>query len=344
MSERSKYPLYLRLLFGRFRWQMLHRKRVRKICSSFSVLYEPLSVFLALVLIVASRYLLYSTAGIHYLRQVVARATPGEYLLGLALLITVVFIHEFGHAAAQVRYGLKTGSIGFQLYFYIPAFYADVSNSWSLKPRQRVVVDIGGVYFQSLAASVLCMIYMKTDFVPLLAAVVASDTLCLVSLNPFLRFDGYWLLTDILAVPNLRETSERILSGGVRRLFGRNAEGPPVPIKKGRAIILASYAVVRNCFWLLLSLLIIKRASHIYIAASALFSRLFSQILKGVEVSNWALFSSSVIRSILSALLLLSMASLVVGVALRIFRILRAASKHLVSFNRAQAAGGAARK
>jgi hypothetical protein len=344
-AKQSKDPLYMRLLFGRFRWRMLHRKRVRKICLSLPVLYEPLSVFLALVLIVASRYLLYSTAGTHYLRQVVARATPGEYLLGLAFLIIVVLIHEFGHAAAQVRYGLNTGSIGFQLYFYIPAFYADVSNSWSLKPRQRMVVDIGGIYFQSIAASVLCMVYLKTEFVPLLAAVVASDTLCLVSLNPFLRFDGYWLLTDALAVHNLRENSEKILANSVRRLFGLKVEGPPVLIKKGRAIILAFYAVVRNCFWLLLAFLIIDRASHVYTAASVLFSKLFAQMLKGIEVANWALLFSSVIRSILTALLLMSMASLLAGIGLRIFRMLRgAASRLLVRFNQARTVRRVARE
>jgi putative peptide zinc metalloprotease protein len=336
----KKSPLYVRLLFGRFRWLLLKRKHVRKVCSSLSVFYEPLSVFLALVLIVSSRYLLYSTAGSRYLRQVVARATPDEYLTGLAFLVTVVLIHEFGHAAAQVRYGLNTGMIGFQLYHYIPAFYADVSNSWKLKPRQRMVVDIGGIYFQSIAASVLCLIYLKTEFVPMLATVMASDMLCIVSLNPFLRFDGYWLLTDALAVPNLRDNSEKVLSRSLRRLFGRAVEPPSVQVGAARTAILALYAVVRNAFWMLLAFFILRQAPRVYGAASLVISKFFAGILKGIEMSDWALFLSSAIRLVLSVLLVMTMISLIAGVGLKLFNLLRKAAMKVVPRpGRAQTAG-----
>ncbi len=342
VARENKGPLYVRLLFGRFRWPLLKRRHVRSICSSLSVFFEPLSVFFALILIVASRYLLYSEAGGRYLRQIVARATPEEYLAGLALLILVVLIHEFGHAAAQVRYGLYTGLIGFQLYYYVPAFYADVSNSWKLKRRQRMVVDVGGIFFQSIAASVLCLIYLKTEFVPLVATVLASDVLCIVSLNPFVKFDGYWLLTDALAVPNLRVNSERILSHRLRRLFGRETDRPLPQLGRGRAAILVAYALVRNAFWLMLAFFIISRAPRVYTVGSVVLSKFFAGILKGIEVSDWALFSSSIIRLCLSVLLILTMMSLIIGVGLKAFSILRsAAAKVFVRQSQAQAVAGA---
>ncbi len=340
-----KVSLPKRLIDGRFQWRLMDNKLVRKLCSPLAVFYEPLSVLMALVLIISSRYLLYSDFDNHFFRQVVGRSTPVEYLVSLALLVSVVLFHEFGHAAAQVRFGLRTGHIGFQLYHYIPAFFANVSNSWKLKPGQRITVDIGGIYFQSIAASILYLIYLKTDYIPLLATVIASDTLCIISINPFLRFDGYWLLTDALAVPNLREFSEKLLGRFIGRLFKQPVNNNLPKVSRTRGVILVAYAVVRNCFWLLLTFLIIKRASHIYAAASVLLSNFFSLMLKGIEFSDWALFFSSLIRTILFIFLLLTMLSLILNVARRLFGLARNAfTKIVVRQARAQAVGSGARE
>ncbi|HST23904.1 MAG TPA: hypothetical protein VLR90_22545 [Blastocatellia bacterium] len=327
----TKVSLPRRLIDGRFQWRLMSNKLVGKICSPLAVFYEPFSVILALVLILTSRYLLYRDFDNHFFHQVVGRSTPVEYLVSLALLISVVLFHEFGHAAAQVQFGLRTGQIGFQFYHYIPAFFANVSNSWKLKPGQRIVVDIGGIYFQSIAASILYLIYLKTDYIPLLATVIASDTLCIISINPFLRFDGYWLLTDALAVPNLREFSEKLLGRFTARLFKQPVNNNLPKVSRTRAVILVVYAVVRNCFWLLLTFFIIKQASHIHVAASALLSHFFSLMLKGIEFSDWALFFSSLIRSILSIFLLLTMLSLVVTVARRLVGLARKALAKLAA-------------
>jgi len=255
-----------------------------------------------------------------FLRQITARATPAEYLLSLSFLLGVVLIHEFGHATAQVRFGLKTGPIGFQLYHYIPAFFADVSNSWKVKSRQRVAIDLGGIYFQSIAASLLYVLYWKTDSIPFLAAAVASDTLCLIAINPLMKFDGYWLVADLLSVPNLQEYSERVVRRSFARLFGRPVEGPAA-VKPGRAALLFAYAIVRNGFWLLLALFIIRKSSHVYRGASITLAHFYTAILKGIETSDWALMFSSAVRMTLFLLLLLTMLSLVFGVALKVGRL-----------------------
>jgi putative peptide zinc metalloprotease protein len=322
-AQRPKAPMPLRLVQGRFRWRLLNPRMVRRLCAPLAVFYEPLSITLALLLIVASRYLLYKDFDSHFFNQVVGRSTPTEYLITLGLLIGVVLFHEFGHAAAQIRFGLRTGPIGFQLYHYIPAFFADVSNSWKLKARQRIAVDIGGIYFQSMMASLFYLIYLKTDFVPLLAAVIASDTLCVISINPFLRFDGYWLLTDALAVPNLRERSERQLAALLRRLSGRPPKHDLAAVSRTRSALMVVYTIVRNAFWLFLSILIIRRASHIYVSALALMKNFFALINRGIEFGDLALLISSVIRMTLFVLLLLTMISLIFSVALKVIGLTR---------------------
>jgi putative peptide zinc metalloprotease protein len=319
-TERGKV-LYQKILHGQFYWQLLNKRVVEKICSPLRSLFDPFSVALALVLIVASRWSLYSTIDWHFYKQMVTQFTPNEYLLTLALLVVVVLIHELGHAAAQLRYGLRVGSIGFQLYHYIPALFANVDGSWSLSPRRRAVVDAGGIYFQSLVASLLYLLYLNTNDMTLLAVVVVSDTLCLFTLNPFLKFDGYWLLADALALPNMQKLSDSFLKFHLRRLFGRSGADVELPnIGRGREIGVTAYALLRRLFALLLAFLIVFNAADIYFKASATLSNFAAQCWQGLSSADAALTASALIRLTLFVLLLLTMSSLLGSVFLRIWQ------------------------
>jgi putative peptide zinc metalloprotease protein len=313
--------LYQKILHGQFYWQLLNRGVVGKVCSPLRALFDPFPVVLALVLIVASRWALYYSIDWHFYKQMVTQFTPKEYLLSLALLVVVVLIHELGHAAAQLRYGLQAGGIGFQLYHYIPALFANVDGSWSLSPRRRAVVDAGGIYFQSLVASLLYLLYLNTGEMTLLAVVVVSDTLCLFTLNPFLKFDGYWLLADALALPNMQKLSDSFLKFHLRRLFGRGVRGSELPdIGRGREIGVTAYALLRRAFALLLAFLIVFNAAGIYSRASATISNFAAQCWRGLSSADAALTASGLIRLTLFVLLLLTMSSLLGSVFLKIWQ------------------------
>jgi putative peptide zinc metalloprotease protein len=313
--------IYQKVLHGQFYWQLLNRRVVGKVCSPLRSLFDPFSVALALVLIVASRWSLYGSIDWHFYKQMVTQFTPNEYLLSLALLVVVVLIHELGHAAAQMRYGLRVGGIGFQLYHYIPALFANVDGSWSLSPRRRAVVDAGGIYFQSVVASLLYLLYLNTGEMTLLAVVVVSDTLCLFTLNPFLKFDGYWLLADALALPNMQKLSDRFLKFHLRRLFGRGVRGAGLPdIGRGREIGVTVYALLRRAFALLLASLIVFNAADIYSKASATLSGFAAQCWRGLSSADAALTASGLIRLTLFVLLLLTISSLLGSVLLKIWQ------------------------
>jgi putative peptide zinc metalloprotease protein len=311
-AETPKRPLRERLLKGHFSRRLLKGKHVGKICAPLTILYEPLSVLLSLVLIVATRWVFYSTMDRHFIQQTLTQFNAAEYLTNIALLLVVILIHEFGHASAQLRFGVPTGGIGFQLYYYIPAFYTNVSASWSLKPRRRVVVDVGGIYFQSIAASVLCLVYLQTGSLAFLTAAVASDMLCLVSVNPFLRFDGYWLLSDTLAVPNLQKHSLEALKHCWRRLTRRPAASGAPPLSRWRMAALAVYAVLQNCFWVVLVFLIGLKARMIITTSAATISKFASRALEGVRAADAQLILASVLQLLLFVLLLMTV-SLLVG-------------------------------
>lgn len=341
----KKNALRQRLLSGHFYWWLIKDRFVERICSRMSFLYDPLSVFFTLALIIASRFLLYSTIDWHFYRQLVLDFSATEYLASLGLLIVVVLIHEFGHAAAQINFGLPAGGIGFQIYHFMPAFFADVDASWSLKPKQRAVVDVGGIYFQSLAASVLYIIYLNTDFSPLLATVLISDVLSLITLNPFLRFDGYWLLADALALPNLHTLSSNLMKHYFKRLSGKDVAQEGIPaMGRARLAAVMVYAVLKDCFLVVIAFMIVSNVAQLYSGAASTLSQFASRCMEGLRTYDVALAVSSFIRLVLFVLLLLAMTSLVVSLASRLWRLAQASFVKIASRSGLATANAAGRK
>jgi hypothetical protein len=115
-----------------------------------------------------------------------------------------LFLHELGHSAACLRFGAKPGSIGIGIYWIWPVMYADLADGWRLRRSRRVAVDCGGIYVQMLI-SAICLVIARSHFQAVLHLISASIMLStVINLNPFLRFDGYWVITDLLGVPSLR--------------------------------------------------------------------------------------------------------------------------------------------
>jgi putative peptide zinc metalloprotease protein len=133
----------------------------------------------------------------------ITNATPSTLIWAFLCCVGSILWHELGHATACRRFCAPVGPIGFGLYFIFPAFYTDVSRVWQLTRKQRVVVDLGGIYFQSMALILLYALYLMTSSQICLFAVALVIGSILFSLNPFLRFDGYWMINDLLGVTAL---------------------------------------------------------------------------------------------------------------------------------------------
>jgi putative peptide zinc metalloprotease protein len=126
-----------------------------------------------------------------------------QVLCTAALTILGIVVHELGHLAACSRFGASHGGIGIGLYWCMPVFYAEVHGAWMLPRLQRAVVDAGGLYFQCIYVVALGAVWLATGSAPVLEAIVWSHFLMLHTLNPVLKYDGYWLLTDLAGAPNL---------------------------------------------------------------------------------------------------------------------------------------------
>lgn len=171
-------------------------------------------------------------------------------IYGIYLLSTL--IHELGHSAACYHFGARPGHIGFGLYLYFPVFYTDVSDVWKLKRTERAAVDIGGIYFQLLMLPMLYCLYLAYDNTVFLYAIYLLTFSCLTALNPLFRFDGYWLVSDLAGIPNLRKRSWHVLKDVVERFSGTSKDARSrVPRLSVRMMyFLYIYAAVSNMFFL----------------------------------------------------------------------------------------------
>jgi len=126
--------------------------------------------------------------------------------VGVLVAYFGILIHEFGHAAALCRFGRRPGGIGIGVYLFFPVLYSKVNGAWMLTRRQRVIVDIAGIWFQLLF---LVVLFAVDAFVFRIPGIRVTTTITLatiaVNLNPLIKLDGYWILGDAIGVANLHD-------------------------------------------------------------------------------------------------------------------------------------------
>lgn len=129
-----------------------------------------------------------------------------------ALCIAIsLILHELGHAAACIAYNCSVGRIGLGFYMFTPVLFTDVTSAWKLSRVKRVVVDLAGMFIESLLISILILAYLLLNYQTLLLACLSIALNSLININPLLRYDGYWLLSDCLNIPNLKQRSDESL-------------------------------------------------------------------------------------------------------------------------------------
>ena len=132
-----------------------------------------------------------------------AFGNPELLLLVFLLAIGSAGFHEIGHAAACRYSGGKPGGMGMGLYLVWPAFYTDVTDAYRLARRDRLRVDLGGLYFNALVAVATVAIWLVWRADALLLLVALQLIQMVKQLSPVIRADGYHILSDLTGVPDL---------------------------------------------------------------------------------------------------------------------------------------------
>ena len=166
---------------------------------------------------------------------------PELVLLLLLLDVPLRVFHELGHASAMRRGGVPYGEIGVALYVVVPVYYTDVTHSYRLPRADRVRVDLGGMYFDCISMIGLFLAYRITGFSVLVVAILLVGVNMLREFTPFMRFDGYYLMADLIGV---HEPLSLFKPFVLDHLPWRRRRGTLVGLGRVRTVVLAAYFLV----------------------------------------------------------------------------------------------------
>jgi len=187
-----------------------------------------------------------------------------EAVLVLACVIGLTKVcHELGHAIACKHFGGECHQIGPMLLVFTPALYCDTTDSWMMVNRfHRAMVGLAGIAVEVCLAAVATIVWSMTGpgtthYAAMNVMLVCSVSTVLFNANPLLRYDGYYVLSDLWDVPNLGERSRKTLASTVARLaFGVKEEGPDQDSARFKAGLL-TYAIASFVYRWALTLVIL---------------------------------------------------------------------------------------
>lgn len=198
--------------------------------------------------------------------------------LGLAKII-----HELGHAYTLKRFGGRVPSMGVAFLVMWPVLYTDTSAAYTLtRRRQRLAVAAGGVAAELIVAVLALLLWSFLPDGPARTALFMLSTTSwittlAINMSPLMRFDGYYLLSDLMGVPNLQERAFALARWHLRRLLlgWREPKPEQPPLARERAML--AYALAA---WVYRLVLFVGIAFMVY----HLFFKLLGLVLFAVEI------------------------------------------------------------
>jgi len=152
--------------------------------------------------------------------------------LVFAVFWLVKAIHEFGHGLTCKNYGGEVHDIGLLVMIFMPFLYCNITDSWTFRSKaHRLLTSSGGILSELMIAALGAIVWYYTDqpgFVHAFAfnvVIVCSISTVLFNANPLMKFDGYYILMDLIEVPNLRQRSGALIRNFfIRHLLGGRTE------------------------------------------------------------------------------------------------------------------------
>jgi len=175
-------------------------------------------------------------------------------LLTLTLIVTKIF-HELGHAYCCKAFGGECHQIGVLIMVFAPAMYCDVSDAWLFRSRwHRMFVSAAGMYVELIIAMVAAVLWYFAQPGPLQMWLLNVVFVCgvstlVINANPLLRYDGYYILSDWLNLPNLSSRATAALWGPVKDwFFNRDTPLHAVEERRWTLRVYAALAIVYRVF------------------------------------------------------------------------------------------------
>jgi len=204
--------------------------------------------------------------------------TPGAIVAyGMALGL-IKCIHEAGHAFMARKYGVPVPTVGVALIVLMPILFTDTTAAWQLNRRQRLMIDAAGIFAELSVAVIatLAWVFLPDGDLRSIAFVTATASWVMslfVNLNPFMRFDGYYILSDALDFENLQARGFALARWRMREFLFGFGETPPETLSFAmrRFIVLHAWMTWLYRFFLYLGIALLVYSFFIKAVGLALF-------------------------------------------------------------------------
>ena len=196
----------------------------------------------------------------------------GLALAGLALVGSKC-LHELSHGMTAKRFGCQVPSMGVALLVLAPVLYTDTTAAWRLRERsRRLAIGSAGMAAECCLAAYALLLwsFLPDGIFRSIVFVWATTTwvlTVLINVSPFMRFDGYYLLSDFLDVPNLQDRAFALTRHWIRETLFDYGEPPPELWPSRMRRILIAYAVTTWIYRLVLFLGIAILVYHMFFKA-----------------------------------------------------------------------------
>jgi putative peptide zinc metalloprotease protein len=158
------------------------------------------------------------------INQNISKITGIEVFFKYLILFGILIGHEMGHSFIAKSYKINTGQIGIGIYLYLPVLYINLNEIWRLEKKKRMMINLGGIYFQLFIGLILIIIFYSTGSNMVGGLIKLNFLIAMLNLNPFVRYDGYWTLSDFLNDNNLYNNSRKLFRSWLSLKFpNRNA-------------------------------------------------------------------------------------------------------------------------
>ncbi|WP_114390894.1 hypothetical protein [Notoacmeibacter marinus] len=188
-------------------------------------------------------------------------ATLEGMLLYAASLIVLKILHECGHAFMARRYGVPVPRIGLAFMLMTPVLYTDTTGAWRLPRRSRMMIGAGGLMVELAIATYATLAWAllpdgAARSVAFTLATLSWAMSLLVNLNPLMRFDGYYLFSDLIGVDNLQQRGFAMARWTLRKSLFGFADPPPEHLspRQRSVIVVHAYATWIYRFFLFLAI------------------------------------------------------------------------------------------
>jgi putative peptide zinc metalloprotease protein len=185
--------------------------------------------------------------------------------------ILIKSVHELGHGLTCKHFGGEVHEVGFMSLVFTPYFFVNVTDSWVMPNRKhRMLVSAAGIYVELIFAAFAVFLWAIVqpgwfkDFL-FNIILIASVSTILFNANPLMRFDGYYIMTDLIEVPNLQGKSRALIQHQINKtIFGSsNKEGilSRLPLPRKRFWLFYTYAILSWLYgyWVIYKLIIFMK-------------------------------------------------------------------------------------